>query len=123
MRRILIVEDEDILREAYQAILSSQPYICDAAENGKVALEKCTKTKYDLILLDIMMPVMNGIEFIKHNKTTQNRDTRIIVISNLSTGKELDEVIQLGVDKYFLKTELSPKQIVSIVRYEMGALV
>ena len=68
MRKILLVEDEPILRETYQIILSTQPYRCDVADNGKVALEKCETQDYDLILLDLMMPTMKGVEFLENFK-------------------------------------------------------
>lgn len=121
MRKILIVEDEDILRETYELILSTQPYIVDVAENGKVALEKCSSTTYDLILLDIMMPVMNGVEFLKNFIPNANRRTRVIMLSNLSSGEELDTTMRLGISRSALKSDLSPRQLLSMVRYEIEA--
>ena len=121
MRKILIVEDEDILRETYEIILSTQPYLIDTAENGKVALEKCSATTYDLILLDIMMPVMNGVEFLKNFVPDAHRKTRIVMLSNLSSGEELDMTMKLGISRSALKSDLSPRQLLSLVRYEIEA--
>jgi len=121
MRKILIVEDEDILRETYEMILSTQPYIVDSAENGKTALEKCETTTYDLILLDIMMPVMNGVDFLKHFGPENHRKTRVIMLTNLSSGEELDTTLTLGVSRSALKSDLSPRQLLSLVRYEIEA--
>lgn len=121
MRKILLVEDEPMLRETYQMILSTQPYESDYAENGKEALDKCNHKKYDLILLDIMMPVMNGIEFIKSLDNLNEMKSKIIIMSNLSSGKELDEAYDLGIQKHLLKSNVSPTQLIAEIRYYLEA--
>lgn len=121
MRKILLVEDETILREVYLDILSTQPYICDFAENGKEALEKCQKKEYDLILLDIMMPIMNGIDFLKNYQKTEQMKNKIIIMSNLSSGKEIESAHSLGIQKTILKSDISPTQLIAAVRYQLAA--
>ncbi|HEX7483711.1 MAG TPA: response regulator [Candidatus Saccharimonadales bacterium] len=121
MRKILLVEDEPILRETYQIILSTQPYETDYVQNGKEALEKCKTKNYDLILLDIMMPVMNGIEFLKNVDDLHNLKSKIIIMSNLSSGKEIDEARDIGVQKHLLKSNISPSQLISEIRYHLEA--
>ncbi len=121
MRKILLVEDEPILRETYQIILSTQPYRCDVADNGKVALEKCETQDYDLILLDLMMPTMNGVEFLENFKKLEEMKTKIIILSNLSSGKELERTRELGVMRSLLKSDLSPSQLIATIRYELDA--
>lgn len=116
MQKILLVEDEPLLRETYQMILSTQPYTCDFAENGKVALEKCKDNEYDLILLDIMMPQMNGVEFLENVPDLESLKSKVIVMSNLSAGKEMDQIRDLGIQKSILKSDISPKQLVSAIR-------
>lgn len=119
MRKILLVEDEPVLRETYEMILSTQPYLSDYAENGKVALQMCKNKKYDLILLDIMMPEMSGIEFLENVENIDDIKSKVIVMSNLSAGKEIDRVRELGVQNIILKSDTSPKQLVSVVRYHL----
>jgi CheY-like chemotaxis protein len=121
MRKILLVEDEPILMETYQMVLSTQPYESDFAGNGQEALEKCKTKQYDLVLLDIMMPVMNGIEFLKSLDESDPLKSRIIIMSNLSSGKELDEAREMGIQKHLLKSNLSPSQLVSEIRYHLEA--
>ena len=121
MRKILLVEDEPILRETYQIILSTQPYRCDVADHGKVALEKCETQDYDLILLDLMMPTMNGVEFLENFKKLEEMKTKIIILSNLSSGKELERTRELGVMRSLLKSDLSPSQLIATIRYELDA--
>jgi DNA-binding response OmpR family regulator len=121
MRKILLVEDEDILRETYEIILGTQPFILDTAENGAIALEKCKATTYDLILLDLMMPVLDGIGFLEKFMPGAPSSTRVIILSNLSSGIEVDTALKLGAERSALKAALSPKQLISLVRYELEA--
>jgi DNA-binding response OmpR family regulator len=121
MRKILLVEDEPSLREVYSLILNTQPYDIHVAVNGQDALEKCQKNKYDLILLDLMMPVVDGVGFLKQFAAARGSLPKVVVLSNLSSGSELVEARQLGVQKSILKSDLSPRQLLSTVRYELEA--
>jgi CheY-like chemotaxis protein len=121
MRKILIVEDEEILRESYEMILSTEPYEVDVAVNGKEALKKCQNKRYDLILLDIMMPVMDGPTFMQHLADTSDMNSKVIIMSNLSGGDELNRALELGARNNILKSSLSPKQLIATVRYEVEA--
>lgn len=120
MRKILVVEDDVTLREVYSMILSTGPYQLDTATNGKNALEKCSTTKYDLILLDLMMPIMDGVGFLKHFAISKGvLPSKVIILSNLSSGQELTQAMSLGAYKNLLKSDLSPGQLLSTVRYEL----
>lgn len=123
MRRILIVEDEQLLRESYRIILSTEPYDVDVASNGQEALEKCRQNKYDLILLDLMMPIMDGPAFLeKYTAEAQVMQlSNVIILSNLSSGDELNRALELGARRNILKASLSPKQLIATVRYEVEA--
>lgn len=122
MRKILLVEDEVALRDAYSLIISTQPYELSVAKNGQEALDLCAKDTYDLILLDLMMPVLDGVGFLEKFMTDYaDARTKIVVLSNLSSGKELQKAISLGAHRTMLKADLSPKQLLSTVRYELEA--
>lgn len=120
MPRILLVEDEAILRESFSIIMSSQPYEFDTATNGKTALAKCQKNKYDLILLDLMMPIMDGVEFLQKFMTTAPIDTKVIVMSNLSSSNLLKKATKLGIHRSILKSNISPAQLLSLIRQEVA---
>lgn len=121
MRKILLVEDENTLREVYKLILSTEPYELHTAVNGQDALAKCESTTYDLILLDLMMPVLDGIGFLeKFSLTNDARTTKVIILSNLSSGQELDRALAVGAYKSLLKADVSPRQLLATVRYELG---
>jgi DNA-binding response OmpR family regulator len=120
MRKLLLVEDEDILRDTFELLMSTQPYTVDTAENGQVALDLCEKNKYDLILLDLMMPVLDGVGFLKRYIPIKPEETKVIIMSNLSSGDELESAMQMGVERNLLKSSMSPKEMLSMVRYELG---
>ena len=121
MRKILVVEDEPTLRDAYEMILSTEPYIINVAENGEEALQLCKSTDYDLILLDIMMPKVDGVMFLQRFPQLKRPQPKIIIMSNLSAGEEVAQALELGAVKNILKANLSPKQLLSLVRYELQA--
>jgi CheY-like chemotaxis protein len=122
MRRILLVEDEEVLRESYDMVLSTQPYIVDTAANGQEALEKYHNYRYDLILLDIMMPVMDGVTFLEKITKNEAEIPKVLMLTNLSSGNEIERALKLGAEKTMLKSDLSPKQLIAAVRYEVEAV-
>jgi CheY-like chemotaxis protein len=122
MRKILIVEDETDLRDTYEIILKTEPYEVSSAKNGKLALEMCEHKTFELILLDLMMPIMDGVEFLEHFKPAEHLNTKVIIISNLSMGVMLDKALKLGAQRSVVKADLSPKQLLSLVRYEVDAV-
>jgi CheY-like chemotaxis protein len=116
MSRVLLVEDEEVLRDAYEQILQSSGEDVELARNGVEALERCSSTTYDLILLDLMMPVLDGIGFLKEaNLRKVSPRTKIVVFSNLSSGGNVSEALELGADEHVLKSDLTPKDLLELV--------
>ena len=122
MRKLLVIEDDKTLREAYCMVLSTGPYEIDVACNGKEALDKCQGKVYDLILLDLMMPVLDGVGFLEQFALPHGKlPSKVIVLSNLSSGTDLAKAMKLGAYKSVLKADISPNQLLSRVRYELEA--
>lgn len=117
MPKILIVEDDMAIREAFSIVLSSNAnYQVTTAENGQVAVHLCQKDTFDLILLDIMMPVMDGPTFLKEYAARFRDDpAKIIIMSNLSSGTELSMAQDFGVSRLVLKSSLTPFELHSLV--------
>jgi CheY-like chemotaxis protein len=116
MNNVLVVEDEQALSQAYKMILESAGYEVTVAEDGTEALVITTDRQPDIILLDLRMPKMGGIEFLKRFREAQpSAKTKVIVFSNLDSQKEIDEAYALGADKYMLKAWASPKELLRIV--------
>lgn len=116
MRRALIVEDEVALRKVYVMLFSKHKYDVREAAHGKIALETLKSFEPDIIILDILMPVMGGIEFLKSADLRKNfPKTKVLVLSNLSDQKTLEEIDELGATKYLLKAGTSPSELISAV--------
>jgi CheY-like chemotaxis protein len=114
-KTVLIVEDESSLNEAYQIVLAQAGYDILSAFDGAQALEITKEVMPDVILLDLRMPVMDGISFLKEFNPENHKSTKIIVFSNYDMQKEVDEAYSLGAHKYILKAWASPKELLKIV--------
>jgi DNA-binding NarL/FixJ family response regulator len=115
--QVLIVEDEQLLNEAYSRVLSAANISLLRAYNGKEALELLNDHKPDIILLDLRMPVMDGVEFLKELKPKENLpNAKIIVFSNYDDQREIDEAFSLGAMHYMLKAWATPDELVKLIR-------
>lgn len=115
-RNILIVEDEPTLASAYRTLLEGAGYEVESAYNGQDALDKTEQFEPDLILLDLRMPVMDGVGFLsQYNLAEKHPDVKVIVFSNYDMQKEIDEAYRLGADRYVLKAWASPREILQLV--------
>ena len=113
---ILIVEDDVDLNGAYEMILTSSGYSVSTAFNGAEALDVIKREgEFDIIFLDLRMPVMDGIEILNQYEAPSHDDTTIIVFSNYDAKKEVDEAYELGADRYVLKARAAPKELIKIV--------
>lgn len=119
---ILIIEDELMLQQAYKMILEHAGHTVMTANNGVEGLDQVAAHKFDVILLDMLMPKMGGMEFMKATDVkTKHPDTKIILFSNLSNESHQQHMDKLGVDKQFLKSKISPKELVQIIDETVAA--
>ncbi len=115
-KQILVVEDEKILNSAYETILTKSGHVVEVAFDGNDALEHLKKFNPDVILLDLKMPNLDGIGFLKaYQKSAPKKRSKIVLFSNFDLQKEIDEAFALGVDKYVLKAWASPKDLLKII--------
>lgn len=116
-KNILVVEDDAALNDAYKMILESAGYETRTAYNGQEALKMVKAQEPDIIFLDLRMPVMDGIEFLKtYQPKTQHKHVKIIVFSNYDMQQEVDEAYELGAERYVLKAWASPKELLKMVK-------
>ncbi|MDQ3123251.1 MAG: response regulator [bacterium] len=121
MPKILLVEDEGVISEPMEIVLSSHMYDVDIAKNGLEALNLCKDKKYDIILLDIMMPVMDGLEFLKKAKLKKTAPkTKVILLSNLALGVEIQTGMKLGAIKSLLKASITPGSLLAMINQELA---
>lgn len=117
MRRVLIIDDEALLREAYGIILKAEGYEVAFAQDGKVGLGKIKSFKPDLIILDMLMPVMDGMKFLKTAHLTETHpDTKLIIVSNVSNPLSPKLATKYGVTEAFVKANLSPLELAAAVK-------
>jgi CheY-like chemotaxis protein len=114
-KSVLIVEDESTLNEAYQVILMNAGYDILSAFDGREALEIIAEHTPDVILLDLRMPVLDGIGFLKEYDPPKGDRAKVIIFSNFDMQKEIEQAYDLGADKYILKAWASPKELLKIV--------
>lgn len=115
-KKILLIEDDKFLCQIYKFNLELAGFDLEEAHDGKVGLAYALNHKPDLIILDLMLPGVNGLELlgiIKGKETT--KDIPVLVLTNLS-GDEMEEAKKLGAACCFLKTEVTPKALTEEVK-------
>lgn len=117
-KKVLIVEDDQYIREMYGLILRKHGYEVVETPDGAAGLTEAQRGGFDLILLDLMMPIMDGLTFLKRLKEhpSHEKSGPIIVMSNLAYGDAAKETEELGAVDFFVKADLEPKEIVEIVK-------
>jgi CheY-like chemotaxis protein len=122
MADILVVEDNKVLNQAYKLILQKEGYDVRVAFNGQEGLEQTRIREPQLILLDMLMPTMNGIEFLQKYRPRKHPDTTVIILSNLNEDQEVQRALKLGAREYILKANTSPQELVALVQSATKAI-
>lgn len=113
MAKILIVEDDEFLRDLYTDTLRNEGHEIDSAEDGEIALQKMRQGGFDLVLLDIILPKMNGLDVMeriaKEPPITPNKS--VIFLTQIDKGKEIKRALQLG-NGYLIKSKITPGDLI-----------
>ena len=110
--KIAIIEDDVAISGMYTAKLAASGYDIKVAENGKVGLELIASFKPDIVLLDLMMPVMNGLEVLQKLKDEPELTrAKIVVLSNMGDTETTAKIAGFKVDDRIIKAELTPSQV------------
>lgn len=116
MAKILIVEDDQFLSKMYTKKFQVSGFEVELAHDGQEALTKVSSFMPDIILMDILMPKMNGLEALDKLKADpKTKHIPVIMSTNLSTSDDADTAMKKGAVKYIVKSEVTPTQIVQIV--------
>ncbi len=117
MIKISIVEDDQVISQMYRIKFEADGFDVETAENGKLGLELVKAMGPDIVLLDLMMPEMNGDEMLAQmRKTDWGKDIPVIILTNMGEAEVPNEVMALGVKKVILKADMTPKQVVELVK-------
>ncbi|GGM18869.1 hypothetical protein GCM10011351_00830 [Paraliobacillus quinghaiensis] len=108
MKKILLAEDEEVLRMLIVDTMEDEGYEIDEAVDGKEALEKIEQADYDLLILDYMMPQVTGLEVIENiRKNPLKKDAKILMLSAKNQQSEQEKILDIGAD-YFMSKPFSP---------------
>ena len=114
---ILLVEDDPLMLNMYQKAFSYEGFEIEIAKDGEEGLEKAKSQRPNLILLDIMMPRLDGLELLKKFKADSNlTNIPVVMLTNLSGVKYEKESLSLGAKEFLVKSEHDPKEVVEIVK-------
>lgn len=115
-KNILVVEDEKDIRDLYVEILGAEGHKVGQAADGEAGLTEATSGKYDLVLLDIMLPKMDGLQILREiKKDPKLAGLKVLLLTNLSTDNVIKEGFALGADSYVIKSEMTPDQVIDEV--------
>ena len=117
MKSILLVEDDPFILDIYTTKLKQSGFNVDTAQDGEAAIRKLEENKPDLLVLDIVLPQVDGWEVLRRIKANQElKDLKVIVFSNLGQKEEIEKGMKLGSVKYLIKAHYTPSEIVEEIK-------
>ncbi len=118
--KIAIVEDDLAIAQMYRMKFEVEGFEVQTAENGLLGLKLIEEMKPDIVLLDLMMPEMNGDEVLdKVRSNDWGKNIPVIILTNLSEQEAPAKLKTLGVKRYIVKAEMTPKQVAELVKTEL----
>jgi CheY-like chemotaxis protein len=121
MKKVLIVEDDLTIARIYQGLVRMQGFDVLMAADGELAAQALSQTRPDLVLLDLMLPKMSGVEVLKYMRAMEStRDVPVLVLTNACMGTLLDEAMQAGATRCLIKAQTPPKKLIETVRDYLG---
>lgn len=117
MRKILLVEDDPFLIDIYSTKLKEADFSVEVAQDGEEALRKIKEMVFDLILLDIVLPTVNGWEILRNIRRDSNlKELKVVVLSNLGEKEEVEKGLEAGADRYLVKAHYTPTEVVKEIK-------
>ncbi len=115
--KILCIEDEHFITELYSRALTKAGYDVKVIFDGNEGLKEAETDAYDIILLDIMIPNMTGVEVLRRlRESTPNLHAKVIITTNLEQREDTRELIEKQADGYLIKAEITPRQLVEFLK-------
>ena len=115
--KILLIEDDPFLLSMYSTKFEIENFQVESAEDGEKGLELALKSDPDIILLDILMPKMNGFEVLEKLKTNEKtKHVPVILLTNLNQKDEIERGMSLGADDYLIKAHFMPTEVVDKIK-------
>ena len=119
--KIAIIEDDAAIAQMYRMKFEAEGYDVETAENGQLGLGLAQTMQPDMILLDLMMPEMNGDEMlIKMRATSWGKDIKVIILTNMGEQEAPEVLKTLGVSAFIVKADMTPRQVAELVRQTLN---
>ena len=121
-KKIIVVDDDQYIRELYVEVLANEGYVVNSAVNGEEALAKIQQGGYDLILLDVMMPKLDGIGVMDalNKKPPASKNGPIILLTNLDHEAIVKEAMEKGATAFIIKADITPDALLAEVKKYLG---
>jgi DNA-binding response OmpR family regulator len=120
MVKIAIIEDDQAISQMYRIKFEAEGYKVETAEDGRLGLKLAQSMKPDIILLDLMMPEMNGDEMLaKLRGTDWGKHIKVIILTNMGEQEAPDSIRQYDIRRFIVKAEMTPRQVAEMVKQEL----
>jgi len=117
MKKILFIEDEQSLQKTFEDVLKKEGYEIISALDGEVGLRLIKSEKPDLVLLDLILPKIHGLEVLeKIKKDPETKNIPVIILTNIEGAKDVERALELGATTYLVKTSYALKDIVNKIK-------
>ena len=121
MPKVLLVEDDNNLREIFQMRLQAEGYTTVVAADGEEGLSMAMKEKPDLLIADVMMPKLSGFEMVENLRAApETKDTKVIMMTALGQAEDQARGEKLGVIKYLVKSQVTLEDFARVVKEALG---
>jgi CheY-like chemotaxis protein len=116
MITIFFVEDDTVVVQVYRAKLVREGFAVEVAEDGLVAVRMLAAVKPDIVVLDLMMPKLNGVDVLRYIRSTPAlKDTPVIILSNAHMTRLAQEAAAIGAERSLLKSSCTPRQLIDVI--------
>ena len=119
LRKILIVEDDPMIRDMYRVVLVDKQYSVEIAGDAEAAYQKISVFKPDCIFLDIMLPGVSGLEILRELRTNpihNCQNVKIVILTNLAQNSVSENAIANGADGFIIKADILPKDLPAVIK-------
>ncbi len=115
--KIAIIEDDAAISQMYRIKFEADGYDVETAENGQLGLELIEQMSPDIVLLDLMMPVMDGEEMLaKLRQQSWGKNVKVIILTNMGESEAPDSIKEMNVVSFILKANMTPRQVAEVVK-------
>ncbi len=117
MSHILIVEDDNVLAELYKKLFTNEGHAVEIARDGEEGLKAALEKDFQVILLDILMPNMDGVEMLKRlRREPKGKNVPVVILTNQADEEEREKTLELDAKEYLVKAIQSPEEVARIVK-------